>query len=262
MAFAASKIVAAGYNACAATTALIRTGDAPRWHKLQVCTSCRLTLDSKLVDTCSFHNLPRNQCGPFSLLTRRVKPRAAVPYAQGPSKNSQHTDDSSQQNGDKKAAAISGLRGIKAENTLVIAVFLKIIQLSSSGSIIAASLIQSGHGHSVGSLQGLSLLPVAVGLFLLTRYILKQRLHLRKGFAWGIFLGGVLLLGLSHRYSSLQRKYAEVPAPPVAQMAPRVRREERSGLRPLATAADADKIFAAYDEADTDLNRDWVKKKK
>lgn len=59
-----------------------------------------------------------------------------------------------------------------------------------------------------------------------------------------------------------QRKYAEVPAPPVAQMAPRIRREERSGLRPLATAADADKIFAAYDEAETDLNRDWVTKKK
>ena len=59
-----------------------------------------------------------------------------------------------------------------------------------------------------------------------------------------------------------QRKYAEVPAPPVAQVAPTVRREQRSGLRPLPTAADADKIFAAYGEAETDLNRDWVNKKK
>ena len=39
---------------------------------------------------------------------------------------------------------LSALQGVKAENSFVIAVFLKILLLSSSGSIVAAKLIQSG----------------------------------------------------------------------------------------------------------------------
>ena len=39
---------------------------------------------------------------------------------------------------------LSALQGIKAENTLVIAIFLKAMLLGSSGSIVAARLAQSG----------------------------------------------------------------------------------------------------------------------
>ena len=39
---------------------------------------------------------------------------------------------------------LSALRGVKAENSFVIAVFLKILLLGSSGNIVAAKLIQSG----------------------------------------------------------------------------------------------------------------------
>ena len=39
---------------------------------------------------------------------------------------------------------LSVLQGVKAENSFVIAVFLKILLLGSSGSIVAAKLIQSG----------------------------------------------------------------------------------------------------------------------
>lgn len=39
---------------------------------------------------------------------------------------------------------LSALQGVKAENSFVIAIFLKILLLSSSGSIVAAKLIQSG----------------------------------------------------------------------------------------------------------------------
>ena len=39
---------------------------------------------------------------------------------------------------------LSALQGVKAENSFVIAVFLKILLLGSSGSIVAAKLIQSG----------------------------------------------------------------------------------------------------------------------
>lgn len=41
-------------------------------------------------------------------------------------------------------AVLSALQGAKAENSFVIAVFLKILLLGSSGSIVAAKLIQSG----------------------------------------------------------------------------------------------------------------------
>ena len=39
---------------------------------------------------------------------------------------------------------LSALQGVKAENSFVIAVFLKILLLGSSGSIVAAKLSQSG----------------------------------------------------------------------------------------------------------------------
>lgn len=38
----------------------------------------------------------------------------------------------------------SALQGVKAENSFVLAIFLKILLLGSSGSIVAAKLIQSG----------------------------------------------------------------------------------------------------------------------
>lgn len=165
-----------------------------------------------------------------------------------------------QPNSDNKAGVLSALQGIKAENSLVMAVFLKILLLGSSGSVVAARLAQTGYGHTVGTLQGLSLIPVAIGLFLFTRYVLKQKLHLRKGFQWGLLLGGVALLFLSNRYSAMQRKYAVVPAPPVATAAPRVPQEQYSRHRALPTAQDADKAMESYFADNAEKDWEWRKR--
>lgn len=248
---------------CAATGARTRAGEAQTFYKLQTCLSRRGELGPKLRNACRFCGWRGSHLQTLLRSSARLsKPRATVPTAQAAQADSSQ-QDVNQQNSRNKAGVLSALQGVKAENSFVIAVFLKILLLGSSGSIVAAKLSQSGYGHSVGALQGLSIVPVAIGIFVLTRYILQHRLHLRRGFAWGIFLGGVALLFLSHRYSALQRKYAVAPAPPVAHMAPRVTREQHSRLRALPTAEDADKLFKAYHQSqgDTEVDREWRNKK-
>ncbi|KAA6418387.1 MAG: hypothetical protein FRX49_11643 [Trebouxia sp. A1-2] len=181
-------------------------------------------------------------------------------YQQAASAGSEHPANGYQPNSDNKAGVLSALQGIKAENSLVLAVFLKILLLGSSGSIVAARLAQTGYGHTVGTLQGLSLIPVAIGLFLFTRYVLKQQLHLRKGFQWGLLLGGITILFLSNRYSAMQRKYAIVPAPPVATAVPRVAQEQYSRLRALPTAEDADRAIESHFGDNPDKDWEWRKR--
>lgn len=191
---------------------------------------------------------------------RLLRPHARYTRAEATASSTDEGENDYQTNSNNKAGVLSALQGIRAENTLVLAIFLKILLLGSSGSIVAARLAQTGYGHSVGALQALSIVPVAIGLLLFTRYVLKKQLHLRKGFAWGFFACGVVLLTLSNRYSVMQRKYAVVPAPPVAMAAPQMRREQYSRLRTLPTAEDGEKAFEAHFGGNAEKDWEWRKK--
>ena len=57
-----------------------------------------------------------------------------------------------------------------------------------------------------------------------------------------------------------QRKYAVVPAPPVATAVPRVAQEQYSRLRALPTAEDADRAIESHFRDNAEKDWEWRKR--
>lgn len=206
---------------------------------------------SALVETSHFH---QNKTIPKSKRTLYMKTRwlytqtrasgssndPEMPAAAGPDGDSPSSYEYSQ--GPSSIAIPAGLRSAGA--VFVLAGFLKILILCFPYSTMAISMFIQGRAD-LGAWAAAKMIPFAIGILALGKYLLDARMTTKRWFAWAVALGGVVALLLSRWAFARTRPSPLDPAinayhrqaTSLAQERARQRQEEKkvrssSGLQP------------------------------